>query len=109
MSQIVVRSATHEDIALFATPSGMAAPTIRAWVGDLDGKPVAIGGMAVVKGRWCGFIDVTEEGRSLLKNNVYVRAAFVGTAVKGLREARRMGVRFIYAEADMNYPRADEL
>ena len=82
---------------------------MRGWVGEVDGKAVALGGFALVKGRWVGFIDITEEGRELLKKNMYVRAALIRAAVTGLREARRMGVRFVYADADMRFPRADEM
>jgi GNAT superfamily N-acetyltransferase len=109
MSKVTVREAIKNDIVGFSTPAGVAAPTLRGWVGEIDGKPVALGGFALAMGRWIGFVDVTEEGRDLLKKNMYVRAAFVGTAVKALREARRMGVRYIYADADMRFPRADEL
>src|SRR5690554_6907351 len=109
MSKVTVREANKEDIAAFATPAGVAAPTLRGWVGEVDGKPIGLGGFANCLGRWIGFVDITEEGRDLLKKNVYVRAAFVGAAVKALREARRMGIRYLYADADMRFPRADEL
>lgn len=109
MSKVTVREANKDDILAFALPANVAAPTLRGWVGEVDGKRVALGGFALARGRWIGFVDVTEEGRGLLKNNMYVRAAFVGTAIKGLREARKMGIRYLYADADMRFPRADEL
>ncbi len=107
LSVVTVRPATREDIATFA--KDMEAPTLRGWVGEVDGKSMALGGFACAKGRWIGFLDVTEEGRGLLKKNMYVRAALIRAAVTALREARKQGIRFLYAKADMNYPRADEM
>jgi hypothetical protein len=40
---------------------------------------------------------------------MYVRAAFLRAAVESLREAKRAGLRFVYAKADMDQNRADEL
>lgn len=107
MSKVVIREATKEDIIAFARDS--MAPTLRGWVGEVDGEVIALGGFALALGRWVGFLDVTEEGRSLLKKNMYVRAAMIRAAVTALREARKMGIRYLYARADMNYPRADEM
>lgn len=109
MARVITRPATRDDIAAFALPAGVITPTVKGWVGEVDGKAVALGGFALVKGRWIGFMDVTEEGRGLLAKNMYVRAALLRTAVTALREARKVGIRFIYAEADMRFPRADEL
>lgn len=82
---------------------------MKAWVAELDGERLAIGGVWFLSGRWVLFVDITKRGRDLLKRNMYVRAAFVKGAVMVLREAKRVGIRFIYARADLKYPRSDEL
>lgn len=107
MSKVTSREANREDIAKFA--KGNAAPTLRGWIGEIDGKPVALGGLALAHGRWIFFLDVTEEGRDFLKKNMYVRVAMLRAAVMIMREARAQGIRFVYAKADMAYPRSDEL
>ena len=107
---IIRRPATREDIEAFARETDTEVwPTAKAWVGELDGEIVALGGFALVQGRWIGFVDVTEAGRKLLESNMYVRASFVRAAVEGLREAKRMGVAFVYARADTKHKRAEEL
>ena len=106
-SPVTVRPATAEDIARFAERAN--TPTLKGWVAEVEGEAVALGGLAMVKGRWFAFLDITEHGRGLLKKNVYVRAAMVRGAVTALREAKRMGLRFVYAEADARLPNAEEL
>jgi hypothetical protein len=109
--KVIRRPATREDIRAFAEATDTpTTPTAKAWVGEIDGKVVALGGFARgADGRYIGFVDVTPEGRELLKKNMYVRAAFLRAAVESLREAKRAGLRFVYAKADMDQNRADEL
>jgi hypothetical protein len=64
--------------------------TARAWVGEADGRLVAIGGVAFGKGRWFGFIDVLPEG--LAYGFTIARAAR-----RFLDAERARGVRYIYA------------
>ena len=104
---VVSRPATREDILAFS--SVVKWPTAKAWVGEIDGDVVALGGFALLKGRWVGFLDVTEIGRDYLKKSLGVRAALIRVVVEGLRDARAMGVRYIYAEADTQFPGACEL
>ena len=66
---------------------------MRAWVAELDGKIVGIGGFAFSHGRWFGFCDLKEALRPH-------RFTIARTAKKAMREALRQGIRFIYAEAD---------
>lgn len=109
--KVIRRPATRQDIEAFARATDTpVTPTAKAWVGEVDGKVVALGGFARgADGRWIGFVDITKEGRELLEKNMYVRAALIRAAVEGLREARKAGFRFVYAKADMDQKRADEL
>jgi len=88
---LIVRNATAADIASYAgRPS---AQTIRAVVADLDGKIIGIGGMYLQQGRWYAFADVPEECR---KHKMHIMRA----AIRFLADARRSGVRIIYACRD---------
>jgi hypothetical protein len=107
MIQVAVREATREDIATFAR--GLKAPTLRGWVGEIDGKAVALGGLANMGGRWIAFLDVTDEGRDLLKAHMSVRKALIRTARMVMDEARKQGIRFCYSEAEMRFPLADKM
>jgi RimJ/RimL family protein N-acetyltransferase len=105
--QVVSRPATREDILAFS--SVVKWPTAKAWIGEVDGEVVALGGFACIKGRWIGFIDVTEKGREYLTKSLGVRAAMIRAMMEGMREAKRMGIRYVYAEADTQFPKAREL
>jgi hypothetical protein len=96
-SEPVVRPAAREDIEAFFGPR--AKPTMKAWVGEVDGRPIGIGGLALAGGRWVAFCDLTPEARRY-------RRAIVRTARLIMEEARRSGIRFVYAAADMEEPMA---
>ena len=88
---LVVRNATRQDIEAFTgRPNN---PTIRAVAADLDGKIIAISGLAIVKGRYYLFLDIEEEAR---KYKMHI----MRWAIRILAEAKESGVRFIFAEAD---------
>jgi len=94
---LVLRHATRADIAAY---SDMAdKPTIKAMVGDLDGRLLGIGGMAFIDGRWFAFCDVTEEGRAY-------KRAIIKAALDVMRDAARDGVKYIYADPDPKEPGA---
>jgi hypothetical protein len=105
--QVVSRPATREDILAFS--SVVKWPTAKAWIGEIDGEVVALGGFAIIRGRHIGFLDVTEKGREYLEKSLMVKAAMIRVMVEGLREAKAAGVRYIYAEADTQFPKAREL
>jgi hypothetical protein len=107
MHKITVRPANSQDIATFA--GELKAPTLRGWVGEIDGKAVALGGLANQHGRWIAFLDVTAEGRQLLHESMQVKKALIRTARMVMDEARKQGVRFVYAGAEMQYPLADKM
>jgi hypothetical protein len=107
MTQVTVRPAHKEDITTFA--GELKAPTLRGWVGEVDGKVMALGGLAIVGGRHIAFLDVTDEGRNLLKSSLHVRKALIRTARMVMEDARNRGVRFAFAEAEMKYQLADKM
>jgi hypothetical protein len=107
MHKITVRPANSQDIATFS--GDLKAPTLRGWVGEIDGKTMALGGLAVQHGRWIAFMDVTPEGRQLLHESMQVKKALIRTARMVMDEARKQGVRFVYAGAEMKFPLADKM
>jgi hypothetical protein len=92
-----VRVATREDIDAFSDLKNK--PTVKAWVGEVDGQIVAIGGLALINGRWHGFCDLREPARKH-------KFTIARTAKRIMDEAREMGVRFVYADMDTNEPTA---
>lgn len=93
-----VRRATREDIDAFSDLKNK--PTIRAYVGEIDGVVVAIGGLALSGGRWFGFCDLTEKARGHK-----MTIARMGKRI--MDEAREMGIRYVYANVDMSEPNAE--
>lgn len=98
-SDLVVRRATVEDVRSYSELE--RNPSTRAWVGEINGRIIAMGGVALIKGRWFAFFDCNEEA---LKYKMQI----MRTAIRMLREQRDYGVRFIYAEADTSYPKAEK-
>jgi hypothetical protein len=94
---VIVRPATREDIEAFSDMPDK--PTLRAWAGEIDGRIVALGGFAFSGGRWFAFCDLTEEARKH-------KFTIARTAHMVLSEARKQGIKFIYAEADPEEPGA---
>ena len=97
MTPIIVREATRADIASFSAISDI--PTVRAIVGEIDGKIVALAGIALGKGRWFAFCDLCEDVRPY-------KMTIARTAIRFLDECRRDGIRFIYAQASLVEPGA---
>ena len=97
MSKVTVRQATREDIAAFSDM--VNKPTVRAWCAECEGEIIALAGFALFGGRWYAFADLPEKIRP--RKMLIMRAAKMIMA-----EARKQGIRFIYAEADMNEPNA---
>jgi len=86
----IVRPATREDIEAFSDMQNK--PTVKAWVGEVDGRVVALGGFALQAGRWVAFCDLTEEAR-------LHKMTLMRTGKRVMDEAKKMGIRYIYAEA----------
>jgi N-acetylglutamate synthase-like GNAT family acetyltransferase len=95
----VVRPATREDVDAFSSMEGK--PTVKAWCGELDGKIIALGGLAFAKGRWFIFLDITDDARPY-------KMTLMRMAKRVMAEAKAMNIRFIYAWADTNEPKSVE-
>lgn len=94
---VKIRPATREDIDTFSDLKNK--PTIKAYVGEIDGEIVGIGGLAFSQGRWFGFCDLTDKARGHK-----MTIARMGKRI--MADAREMGIRFVYAQADQNEPTA---
>jgi len=95
--EVVVRRATPTELA--ALVPGDDRPTVKAWVGAVDGRIVGFGGLAFKQGRWIAFCELSEDARRH-------KRAIVRAGRNVIAEARRDGHRFVYAEADGNEPTA---
>lgn len=105
--QVVHRRAMREDIVGFS--SKVTWPTAKAWVAEMDGAVLALGGLAIIKGRYIGFLDFTKRGREVLDGNVCVQVMLLRVVKNALQEAKDQGVKFIYADAATDeHPRAAE-
>ena len=95
----IARPATREDITAFSSLKDI--PTVKAWCFDLDGRVIALGGLSLTKGRWFAFLDLTDEARAY-------KMTLMRTAKRMMAEAERMGIRYVYTEADLDEPRSTE-
>ena len=95
LAPVVVRPATKEDIDTFSDMTGK--PTTKAFVAELDGRIIALWGIALVRGRWFVFCDLTEESRPY-------KMTMMRAGKRLIAEARRSGIQYIYADADTNEP-----
>lgn len=93
----IVRIATPADIEVFSPMHNK--PSIRALCMELDGRVIALGGVAWSRGRWIAFADLPDEARQF-------RMHILRTAVRFFDQARRDGIRYIYALADGEERRA---
>lgn len=91
MPTVVIRQASKADIESYSDMPDK--PTIKALCMDLDGQIVALGGVALVKGRWLGFADFKPEARVWKMHIMRAARRFIDSA-------RREGIRYIYVEAD---------
>lgn len=96
-SKAIIRRATKSDIDIFAGTKDR--PTVKAWVIDVDGRAIGMGGLAFAKGRWFAFCDLSDEARRY-------KVSIVKTGRLVMEEARRAGHQFIYADADAEEPMA---
>lgn len=88
-----IRWATKADIDAFTNlPS---YPTIKALVAEMDGRIIGLAGLAFSQGRWVAFCDLSDDMRKY-------RYVIARSAKRLFEQARRDGIRFIYAEADLN-------
>ena len=97
LPRLTIRRATREDIEAFSSQPNK--PTLKAWVGEVDGEIIGIGGLAFAHGRWFAFCDVTEEARKY-------KIGIMRLAKHIMADAQAQGIRYIYADADKNEPKA---
>lgn len=90
-----VRRATREDIERFSELA--SKPTVKAWIGEVDGEVVAMAGFALFKGRWLAFCDIADRAK-------VGKMALARAARRAFDEARKEGVKYVYAEADLTVP-----
>lgn len=91
-----IEPATEDDIGKFSMGQGW--PTLRAWVGKVEDEPIALFGLARgADARWYAFFDITDAARPFKK-------AIVRTGKMLMDEARKMGLPYVYAQADENEP-----
>ena len=95
---MIIRPATRDDIEAFSKLRNK--PTIMAWVGDIDGRIVGIAGFARTSGRWYGFCDLHEEARPH-------KMKIARAARRAMQEAKRRGIRYVYAQIDPEEPGAE--
>jgi hypothetical protein len=93
MPKLTVRRATAEDLASFSDDRNK--PTTICWCGDLDGEIIALGGFAIVRGRYYAFCDLRPEAGPY-------KMTLMRTARRAMNEAKARGVKFIYAQADLS-------
>ncbi len=91
------RLATQEDLDKFFHLEKL--PTMKAWVGEVDGEPLVLAGVARILGKWFVFCDIKEEARK----HKY------GIARNGFRlmeELKKMGIKTAYLHVDRTEPTA---
>lgn len=87
----IIRPATRADIEAYSSqPDKMS---IRALAMELDGRIIGLGGIALSGGRWLAFCDLKPEARRY-------KMRIARAARRFLADARRGGIRYIYAGRD---------
>ncbi len=86
-----VRRAVTSDLYEFSELE--KKPSVIGWVGEIDGKVVAFGGLARVSGYWVAFCDLTDEAKPF-------KYKIARTALRVLADARKRGIKYVYANID---------
>jgi len=94
----VVRPATAEDLEIYYP--GTIRPTIKAWLGEIDGEILAVGGFAFSEGRWFAFFDIRPGVRETLRTSRAYKKTLVRAAKMIMGEAERQGIKYIYADTE---------
>ena len=93
----IVRRATRADILSFSELE--RNPSTRSWVMEIDGRIVAMGGVALINKRWFAFFDAEDEA-------LPYKMTIMRSAIRFLKEQQKSGTRIIYAELDWTKPNA---
>jgi hypothetical protein len=96
--EVIVRPATSDDINRFSDLS--PKPSVRAWVAEKDNQIIALGGLALVRGRWFAFLDLKPEARQY-------KMHIMRSALRLLAQARADDIRYIYANIGPDEPKAE--
>lgn len=92
MSQVVLRDARLSDFTDIC--GGPPDYRVRAFTAELDGKPIGLGGLALLPdGTWAAFVHVTEGARRF-------KIALHKAGLRTLQEARARGIRRLVALAE---------
>ncbi len=94
----ISREASKEDIEQYFP--GVPKPTMRAWVGEIDGEMVAIGGWAFDGSRWYAFFDMSDKLEKMAKNNFGLKMMIAKTAKQIIMEADKQGILALYVMID---------
>lgn len=97
MANIEVRPATREDIFAFM---GECRQTMKAFVAIHEGKPIALGGLAFIKGRVVAFCDLGDDQAKRHPKTLHKAALGV---MKAALDSRH---RYIFAERSETEPTA---
>lgn len=100
MPELIVRPVTAEDAPAICQLLGLTQTvTMKAILGEMDGKLVGAGGLFLVRGRWFAFCDLEQEVRPY-------KMTIMRTALRIIDDAKQSGVRFIYALVSQTEPGA---
>jgi hypothetical protein len=94
-SKILVRQTTREDIEDFCGTE--VSPSVKAMTFEREDEIIGMGGVVKCGGRWLAFFRITDELRP--HKMVVARAA-----IRFFENLRKQGVKFVYAQRDMNEP-----
>jgi hypothetical protein len=97
---LVVRPATASDIEKFSERFKVA--TIRAFVADLDGEIITLGGLTRIRGRWYAFLDIKDGAFDVPG----YKMALMRTAKRVMALARDLKIKFLYVQPDVDKPGA---
>lgn len=95
-----IRPATMSDAKTFFG-EGKKFPTMKAWVGEVDGKIEVFAGYMLRGGQWFAFCDITDKGRPY-------KFPIARQSFKSIKQMRDMGVSYIQAVINKDEPRAAE-
>lgn len=96
--KVTVRPATRDDLLRYSGEERLG-PTATAFIGEIDGEPVGIGGLAYRAGRVYAFCDLKPEAKQHPK-------ALHAAALAVIKLARDLRHRFVFAEMDLSEPTA---
>jgi N-acetylglutamate synthase-like GNAT family acetyltransferase len=90
--KLIIRRASKADIEAFSPMPHK--PTLLAWVGEIDGRLIGLGGLRRLQdGRWLAFLDLTDEARPY-------KMHIMRQALRMLAKAKEVGVKYVYAQPD---------